>query len=547
MLTNDSNNHRPNSIADNSTSENRPAYEPTRRIEVPAAPERYLEAALRVSNAAAETDEYLENQLSDELFYALPECFKSGVWLTTGTRNALQGAYPGVDPLALAQAAWNAAIENDAFRREGADRVAFALPLPRLDDSTRPAELTVARTTDENASVGRPWYAPHVFLKKRSIHHPAPSAAEQVETPIPDAAATAPATEAPEAGAQAEDGEAHYHLVPLADKPAHAASHGTGRTLIDFAYIGSINKLLSTLADRAPREEWSLQAEPLDHTIGSERGLLMSYLNATFLSASRQGLVLENAWFAAFNTGLRSRIGSELFVCFTKTPETSHINKPWTYDGVCEPGVGSLGKTLLRKCEGRVPKAPSYPRIELDGPKPIYVDFQHVITERAHRLPAELFKGTPAEALRAQATRIRPVAELEATFRQLEAELMTDQDAFDTVRARLGTAIDATHRLWEQDPSLVAAGYNVNRDQAHLLLPVWATESAKPSFVLYAESLPGCLQAHTILTPQMTRCTLRTLGPEMPWWLNGEECERRREWILGGGTQGHKARPGIAA
>ncbi len=487
----------------------------------------YARAAERVADIMARTDEYSQAPAEGWQVFELSGAFSDVVKLPRGTRERLAAAYPGIEDLdALLEASWGAALRHRALRRDDEGSLAFPLPLPMTSYAGHPAEVVVAPSRYRDAALA--WYAPYCsYRRPGSAAQPVFAFGASVRGAVP---------------VSATDDEARRILCAQRNVDCAKAAGGAGNTvipaytpasyvekraLLDYAWLGNEAETLGKLARMAAPEDW-------DDGCDGELGVLRNYLFGTFAAAQRQGLVLERPQddFAAFNTGLSTRFGSSVVMCFRVNRVLGR--QEWAFAFFAEPGVGRAGKRLLEVAGSELPAAPTLPKARFGG-EAVYADYRH-LAMRLFRLPArwvrEALDGCDeALDLLASALAEPGLGDGEKRFEKLSAYVLGHEDAATLLRERLGRAVAASQERWSADPSLAAANYNPERGTASVLLPLWFSGDEEPDAALIASPVEGgCWQGHTVVTLRQAYRTARISGSHRTPWLAraAESAETRR-------------------
>lgn len=461
--------------------------------------------AARVARRAARSEEYRAHPIPEELLAELPVSWDGGVRLLAQTRDVLLRNYPHVEDVdAVLRHAWAAAYEADAFRTGDHDSILLPLPLPRRDDPLAPAELAVKVAWEQGAggSGGTlSLYAP--FVRYRGERPAARSLAE--------AAGGREDVDASDEGAGEKGDVVLPTHAPLEVCPSH-------RALLGYAYVPSMDQMARECAELAAAEDWGAGPTPWS------RSAMENYLCVSFARAQKQGRVAvsESGSFSAFNTGLKTPFGTDLFLCFE--PQPSAYRRSWRLLGPAEAGSGRLGKRLVHHFGAELPQPPTYGDVStIPEGAPVFVDYRHIICERLSRLPlAFLYRALSgdAAAFRAacEAADASSRDERERRFARLQARVASDPALVAAVRRRLDEVVEASLRRVRGDAGLVAGAYNPAKG-ACVLLPAWLTGRERPDLALVACLDKGAVQVHTVIDLGVARRSARVVTATLPQWL----------------------------
>lgn len=304
---------------------------------------------------------------------------------------------------------------------------------------------------------------------------------------------------------------------------ASAEARAMPSDLRAFAELDALNHSLAVLADCAEPEDWSAADDRRHGYRGSERSGLYTYVRVTFCRAARQQrvLVASDGSVAALNTGLVSRFGLPVLMCFEPGEE-----RPWRLRGFYEPG-DAFGGVVISALRGELPVAPTYaPAPAWDG-RPIYADFNHIVRHRAYRLPAHMLQANE-RAINAleqlEALPLRANLPERARLQQEVCAAVSADHAFaDDCRRVLAHAIECSYARWESDPDTVATMYNAARGDAGILLPLWTDDtSAEATLAAVVSDMGGCLQVHTVISAERAAVCARITGTRRPLWTRAE-------------------------
>ena len=296
-------------------------------------------------------------------------------------------------------------------------------------------------------------------------------------------------------------------------------SNGLTDAFEDFAYIRNTT-YLQDLADLARSEEWTFRGSSDDYEI------LRNYIAYTFFKLQLEGKICTNkeGTFSAFNTGLPSGDYEAIYMCFTK----SQSQEKWQYAGVCTAANGYLGKQLVSNFT-LLPQQAQYIKskdnIVYDKNRKLFVDTDHIILERLHRIPLGFlekhlyFVPESTDIIR----RIRN-AEDSQTYWSLYTDLQSLIDGSFTAKEHLKTAlnsvVDKALRVVHWNYRLAVPSYFPKGDDMSLLLPMDFLDSGSPQAALVVQlTKSGNYIGHTILSMKQAYINARLIGSQESSWL----------------------------
>lgn len=421
------------------------------------------------------TIDYISGRISQEVLASLSPEFSRTALFPTSTRGYLMPFVPkGGDAVAMASAAWSAAVAEGAIRSHG-DKLIFPLPVLR-DDHVTPVEIVLA-PNDRTPEVC-PWFVQYIDSASR------PS-------------------------------------VPRGQSPS--------RALTDFAYLGRWDTFLEELAELALPEKWDFDdgSDASDEQGGRKSyPILMSYITNTFYRLQREGniAISDDQRFAAFNSGLVTKRYDDIYVCFE--PNAMVGRNPWRFTGFCTKGVGRLGKRLVNLFSPLPPTATFFKRKEdllFDVDKDLIVNYDHVILDNMGRLPVEFLE----EGLRTDDHALALLGELSRTsgshreeiIDEVRSILEQDDTAFMYLRVRLNDAINRARKRVRWNYKTAIPMYYPRANTMSLLLPICLMDPSIADAALVVELMDsGNYQGQTILTMRMAYQDARLVcRPDSDW------------------------------
>lgn len=482
----------------------------------------YSASALRVAQASAQLPLYRQNHVENPSLLDLPAHFAEGIGISDPVRAILSRRYPSIaDWDALVDAAWSACCAAKAVRFE-ADGVVFVLPLPMCEAPRRGAELYVRRTQDRVDSCPQPYCAVYAIVgsPQAMLSHDEWEARRADSGAVSDQGGRkeriAPRFSVP-SSSEASDvvaGPASSAAPSLQGKDDGLA------TLFSFAMFSGYPEMIRDLSCRASREDWSLPEYPFEGKPAKPYGALGCYVRASFCRGMREGRVKvsSDGAFAAFDTGLQTPFGTELYLCFT--PAAAESAAPWEYCGCAEPGCGALGKRLLRAFGGDLPAGavPFPPAMKRD--QPCYADMDHIIFGRTHRLPRVLFDGYSKVGAALDAARSCSADERAYQMRRVARLMHEDRTAYAHIRRKIDDALSWSLARWSEDADMAVRIFSGNDLAPAMVLPLWLTGGDAPDVVAVVTDEEGYYQVHTLLDLARAAADIRVVGKDAPWWLD---------------------------
>lgn len=247
--------------------------------------------------------------------------------------------------------------------------------------------------------------------------------------------------------------------------------------MYDFAFIGldkSIDKF-KFLAHTADTETWTSSG-------GEHLDILYNYIYKTFEKCSTENMIVFDAErrFAAFNTGLLTSLGEELFMYFRKNHSTEH--QEWYFLKFLKSSDRDI-INFQTKIE-----YPSYVSkledIYFDPDLEIVTNIEHIVTENKTRLDSILGDDQLYQVLDNQAL----------------VHLFNSQITVAQLRIK-------------RNQRLAVPMYY--RDEIQFLLPIRINKKIIP---LVVQKIGNVYRANTILTKEMAYKNARLLmRPEISW------------------------------
>ena len=331
--------------------------------------------------------------------------------------------------------------------------------------------------------------------------------------------------------------------LPLADEgawhdlatPSRAARSGAGgpiREFAAFATIGTWDALCGDLARMAAPERWSFPGtEILPSAAGDTRyGVLREYLAVTFHRVCAQGKlgIAPAKDFSAFNTGLATLSGDDIFACF----EPCRANTPWRFAGFALAGSGELGSRITCELES-VPQAATYLDTLADVvPAPdarIALDFRTLLDDCLGQLPRGFLRDAladmegPSSMLdRMASAELGPLARREAHTKL--ARFITDApNVYRRLTRDLDDAAAAALAMCRRSYRTAVPVFDAASDAMKLLLPLCLVNPGHADVALVVQRQPsGVWQGTRLMSLPRSYACARVVSSEQPSWLAAE-------------------------
>lgn len=296
------------------------------------------------------------------------------------------------------------------------------------------------------------------------------------------------------------------------------------RELARFAMVGSWESYLGALATMAAPEHWDFPGEGVGRP--SRYGILREYLCVTFHRAMAQGLVAQAAdgSLAAFDTGLFTPFGQDIYACFT--PNRGDIR--WKSAGFCVAGSGELGGELVAKLDP-LPRPVSYLRdlgdVTPDTSRLAVLDTDAILTHRLGVLPRafledELQASPTARDLLAKAVAQEGTPAGEKDLALLARTIKSDPGLYRRLGRALDEALALTLCRVRASYRIAAPAYDPTTDSIRLLLPLCLVSDSQADCALVLAPQPsGNYQGVTIMSLDRARVCARVISAEQPAWL----------------------------
>ena len=330
--------------------------------------------------------------------------------------------------------------------------------------------------------------------------------------------------------------------LPVADQgawsdlgtPSPAGSQAVDpiREFATFATISSWDAVLGDLARMVAPERWSYPGtEITPSAAGATRyGILREYLVVTFHRLRAQGKLGTSSAgdFAAFNTGLATPSGDDVFACF----EPCRVNTPWRFAGFALAGSGDLGRRITSELEC-IPQAATY-LTSLDDvvPQPdarVALDFHTLLDDCLGRLPRGFLRDAladmegPCGMLDRMGDTSLPVAQRTEAQVRLARFITGTPAVYRRLTRALDDAVDAAIAACRRNYRLAVPVFDPAADAMKLLLPLCLVNDRQADVALVVQRQPsGIWQGTRFVSLPRAYVSARVVSAEQPQWLTFE-------------------------
>lgn len=327
--------------------------------------------------------------------------------------------------------------------------------------------------------------------------------------------------------------------LPVADQgawsdlgtPSPASSRAVDpiREFATFATISSWDAVLGDLARMVAPERWSYPGtEVTPSAAGATRyGILREYLVVTFHRVRAQGKLGTSSAgdFAAFNTGLATPSGDDVFACF----EPYRVNTPWRFAGFALAGSGDLGRRITSELEC-IPQAATY-LTSLDDvvPQPdarVALDFHTLLDDCLGRLPRGFLRDAladmegPCGMLDRMGDTSLPVAQRTEAQVRLARFITGTPAVYRRLTRALDDAVDAAIAACRRNYRLTVPVFDPAADAMKLLLPLCLVNDRQADVALVVQrQLSGIWQGTRFVSLPRAYVSARVVCTEQPSWL----------------------------
>lgn len=327
--------------------------------------------------------------------------------------------------------------------------------------------------------------------------------------------------------------------LPVADQgawsdlstPSPASSRAVDpiREFATFATISSWDAVLGDLARMVAPERWSYPGtEVTPSAAGATRyGILREYLVVTFHRVRAQGKLGTSSAgdFAAFNTGLATPSGDDVFACF----EPCRMNTPWRFAGFALAGSGDLGRRITSELEC-IPQAATY-LTSLDDvvPQPdarVALDFHTLLDDCLGRLPRGFLRDAladmegPCGMLDRMGDTFLPIAQRTEAQVRLARFITGTPAVYRRLTRALDDAVDAAIAACRRNYRLAVPVFDPAADAMKLLLPLCLVNDRQADVALVVQRQPsGIWQGTRFVSLPRAYVSARVVCTEQPSWL----------------------------
>ena len=304
------------------------------------------------------------------------------------------------------------------------------------------------------------------------------------------------------------------------------------REFATFASISTWDAMLGDLARMVAPERWSYPGtEVAPSAAGATRyGILREYLVVTFHRVRAQGKLGTSSAgdFAAFNTGLATPSGDDVFACF----EPCRVNTPWRFAGFALAGSGDLGRRITSELEC-IPQAATY-LTSLDDvvPQPdarVALDFHTLLDDCLGRLPRGFLRDAladmegPCGMLDRMGDTSLPVAQRTEAQVRLARFITGTPAVYRRLTRALDDAVDAAIAACRRNYRLAVPVFDPAADAMKLLLPLCLVNDRQADVALVVQRQPsGIWQGTRFVSLPRAYVSARVVSAEQPQWLTFE-------------------------
>ena len=308
------------------------------------------------------------------------------------------------------------------------------------------------------------------------------------------------------------------------------------REFATFASISTWDAMLGDLARMVAPERWSYPGtEVTPSAAGATRyGILREYLVVTFHRVRAQGKLGTSSAgdFAAFNTGLATPSGDDVFACF----EPCRVNTPWRFAGFALAGSGDLGRRITSELEC-IPQAATY-LTSLDDvvPQPdarVALDFHTLLDDCLGRLPRGFLRDAladmegPCGMLDRMGDTSLPVAQRTEAQVRLARFITGTPAVYRRLTRALDDAVDAAIAACRRNYRLAVPVFDPAADAMKLLLPLCLVNDRQADVALVVQRQPsGIWQGTRFVSLPRAYVSARVVSAEQPQWLTFENVLR---------------------
>lgn len=269
--------------------------------------------------------------------------------------------------------------------------------------------------------------------------------------------------------------------------------------LFDWAYLVDFEKALRKLQDIALPERWDFE--------NSDRGkplpILRNYLRYTFerLHVEKKIAYSDDNEYAVFNTGLVNKLYSSIYALFSRNKNAG--KQLWFFIDFAVEGEDRAGKTLVNKFRILPNPAEYFSDItdvyyDVKMSEPI-LDTQHILVERAERLPIKFLKSFGPNNFSYQDYNSLPLDKKDEYAKSLKEALKKDVDALRRMQNKMDSAVKLAIKRVRWNYKTAIPMYYPKRQKMHLLLPLClGNDQTVDTSLVVSKEASGRYQGQTI-------------------------------------------------
>lgn len=316
-----------------------------------------------------------------------------------------------------------------------------------------------------------------------------------------------------------------FEGLPTADEGAWADLATTTpqlspmRELAQQVVIGSWDTLLGSLATMAAPERWNYPGEGVGQQ--SRYGILRDYLCVTFHRLQCQERIAQapDGSFAAFNTGLTTSFGDEIYACLGARKG----DIPWQFLGFATAGSGELGVRLVASFSP-LPERASYlgtlEDVTPDASRMAICDLESILTSQLGRLPRAFLRERLEGNAEANAILSQGATLSKDDLARLARAIKADGSAYRRLRRALDDSVEQALRATKVSFRLAAPVYDPAENRTKLLVPLCLVEEGAADCALVLDLQPsGAYRAAVLLSLARAYSCARVISREQPRWL----------------------------
>ena len=322
-----------------------------------------------------------------------------------------------------------------------------------------------------------------------------------------------------------------YVGVPVSDSEEEKEDDLTippGKTLEQFADLGSWQKFLSELSTIALTEQWDD-----DPKRNGRYYVLKKYIQYTFYRLLQEDKICisQDHKFAAFNTGLVNHHYDDIYACFVPHPQLG--NEVWKFEAFAIAGLrgkDGYGKMLTSYFDP-LPQVPKYVEkkedLIYDLDKELITDYEHIIVDNLRRLPKAYLK----DGCYGDENAIKMITQLERAkegseeqnllFGKLSKYIAGNDRIFRRLRSRMEDAIEIALKRVRWNFRTAIPCYFPKGNCMSLMLPLCLEDDSRTDAALIVQKNPsGSYQGQTVLRLEQAYLDARLICRPNTDWLN---------------------------